>query len=185
MRRATLVLRHLVEFFLFAFPSSRFSRYLRPSLILSFFLVVTRSLTRSQHCWKIDIFTSFSLLPPFHSLSTRAFGDHCALQRPIIPMQAEFKEVNSGANVFTPFYLNPRRFRMYCQFCIYTPRLPFHPRSTSCRPWINSSLGFAFDRLSSLSLPSPRFLLLFACLSNFITSRFMRDGECQRFLLVP
>lgn len=71
-------------------------------------------------------------LPPFLSLSTRAFGDHCALQRPIIPMQAEFKEVNSGANVFTPFYLNPRRFRMYCQFCIYTracPPTPAQPRA--------------------------------------------------------
>lgn len=112
---------------IFPFCVSLISRYLRPSLILSFFLVVIRSLTRSQRCWKVDIFTSFSLLSPFHSLSTRAFGDHCALQRPIIPMQAEFKEVNSGANVFTPFYLNPRRFRMYCQFCIYTPACPFTP----------------------------------------------------------
>lgn len=66
---------------------------------------------------KVSVFSS---LRPHE----RSFGDHCALHRPIIPMQAEFKEVNSGANVFTPFYLNPRGFRMYCQFCIYTPRAP-------------------------------------------------------------
>jgi hypothetical protein len=34
------------------------------------------------------------------------------------------KRLIPGANVFTPFYLSPRRFRMYCQFCIYTPARP-------------------------------------------------------------
>lgn len=114
--------------FPFAFRLTLVSRHLWPSLILSSFLVVlARPLAATlRHCRKVDTSTSALLSPPFSS-STRAFGDHCALQRPIIPMQAEFKEVNSGANVFTPFYLNPRRFRMYCQFCIYTPARPPTP----------------------------------------------------------
>lgn len=99
-------------------------RHLRPSLItVPPCRRSTRPLAGPRHCLKVDTSTSFPISPPFSS-STRAFRDHCALQRPIIPMQAEFKEVNSRANVFTPFYLNPRRFRMYCQFCIYTPACP-------------------------------------------------------------
>ena len=76
------------------------------------------------------------------SISTRS-TKIIALQSPIIPLQrakqtrkrererekekerkrapTSSKGLIPWANIFTPFYSKPGRFRMYCQFCIYTP----------------------------------------------------------------
>lgn len=112
------------RFLRFAF-SRRLSRSTPRSSLISQSLRLDSSLARPSRFFARKANTQFRLSFPVH---TQAFGDHCAAASfPIIPMQTEFKEVNSEANVFTPFYLNPRRFRMYCQFCIYTLPPPFSP----------------------------------------------------------
>ena len=69
-----------------------------------------------------------------------------ALHRPIIPLQSKFKGVNSGANVFTPFYLNQGDFVCIANFA-------FIPASLL---WINS-FRIRFDYTSHFA----SFLLTF------------------------